>query len=84
MLHGKYIGPRADLKGETALLMENPDKTLLAQFDNLKLSMELTHNWVMFQRRDFELDDQRVDVFQNHDPDCNCLVCLPDPHSRFQ
>ncbi len=91
MLHGKYIGTcEAHLHGEGAMLMRNPDGSLLAQFDNLALPHSLTHNWVCFPARDFEIDVPFVDVFKNsdmyspHDKNCNCVTCLPDPHSRFQ
>jgi hypothetical protein len=91
MLHGKYTGSCEDhLVGERALLMRNPDGSLLAQFDNLSLPLSLTHNWVCFPARDFEIEIEHVNVFKNdstyspHDENCNCITCIPDSHSRFQ
>jgi len=58
MLHGKYVGPLLHLRGETALLMrdESNPEWVKAQFDNLKLPMELTHAWVQSHGRDWEID----------------------------
>ncbi len=59
MKHGTYVGPDSKLKGEKALVREDPEsktRGVLAQFDNLDLPKELTHGWASFYAHDFELD----------------------------
>lgn len=65
MQHGKYIGKIAELKGETAMLREDPfsfehqsrSPFVLAQFDKLELTLNganLAHGWHLFEKTDFE------------------------------
>jgi len=60
-LHGLYLGPDKLLKYEQAILQEGPGDTYLAQFDNLNLEMDLTHNWTSFPKEDWKiLNDPRT------------------------
>lgn len=59
MIHGTYKGDNLDLKGEKALLQDDPEdaKCLLAQFDNWDLGTDYSHSWTSIPRADFEIDE---------------------------
>lgn len=57
MKRGVYIGDNPALKGETAVLRIQDDHCL-AQFDNLRLKRQYTHNWVRLNLNDFILDKE--------------------------
>lgn len=57
MKRGVYIGHDPNLKGETAILRPK-DGGYQAQFDNHKLGLHYTHNWVKFSSHDFKLDKE--------------------------
>jgi len=63
-MHGTYVGKDKKLMGKTAILRDDPVTNsggnfglLLVQFDDTEnLPMYLTHAWVLFDRRDFNID----------------------------
>ena len=68
--HGKYVGPRKDLQGETALLQndccisghETPD-IIMAQFDDIdkfghNTDERLAYGWHNFSETDFQIDGE--------------------------
>ncbi|MBW2636289.1 MAG: hypothetical protein JRC86_01975 [Deltaproteobacteria bacterium] len=55
-VQGTYVGERKELLGEHAILIQEDDEHVRAQFDNLKLGTELTHSWTVFPETDFEID----------------------------
>jgi hypothetical protein len=57
--HGTYVGDEPRLFGQTALIRFGDLGELLAQFDNLQLSIGgkmMAFGWHTFADRDFELD----------------------------
>ncbi|MCK5639903.1 MAG: hypothetical protein KAJ19_03870 [Gammaproteobacteria bacterium] len=55
-MQGVYVGDRVELVGERAMLQQENEDTVLAQFNNLELGEELTHAWVSFPEADFDID----------------------------
>lgn len=54
MVHGKYVGPIAKLKGKTAILMYGRRGFVRAQFDDLKsLPNVFTHGWREYKKDNF-------------------------------
>lgn len=62
MKHGIYIGTNPDLRGEAALIKDDPEsktRGCLVQFDNMdKLPTSLTHGWSSFYWYEFDLDKE--------------------------
>jgi len=59
MKHGTYISNREDLKGKTALIMDDPESNtrgVLAQFDDL--SLREAFNWWSFYSYEFRYDEK--------------------------
>ncbi len=83
MKHGTYIGDNNELFGEGALLQELGD-SFKVQFDNTQLAHIHCHGWTTYPASDFKVDERPKNAKTGHDEDCNCIQCLPDPHSRFQ
>lgn len=57
MYNATYVGPRPQLRGETALVKtEDPTEVIvLAQFDNVKDHPDLSHGWHPCMATDWEL-----------------------------
>lgn len=63
--HGKYIGSRTDLYGETALIGKNLGPMIEVQFDNLdKFGIDtderLAFGWHVFPEIDFQIFDEPI------------------------
>lgn len=61
--HGKYIGSRKDLQGETALIGERFGSLIAVQFDDVDkfghdTDERLAYGWHNFPETDFQIDDE--------------------------
>jgi hypothetical protein len=60
-MQGAYVGSESRLEGKTALLRPGAPGQLLAQFDDIHLSLGwvlLGHGWHPFDKDDFEISPQ--------------------------
>lgn len=90
---GKYIGSIPEIKNIRALVRDDKKRgRVLAQFDKQNVAgqsirpgegfddlIPYCFGWHPFPESEFEFP--RTD---GHDPDCNCMECMPEPHSLDQ
>lgn len=92
---GKYIGPLPELRDMEAIVRDDEKRGyVLAQFDRQRLyasrivakpgegrdeELPYCFGWHSLPESDFEFAPT-----PGHRPGCNCLECVPEPHSLDQ